>query len=349
MTLLAVSFHYIAERPGAEPRAIFPVGVADFRRQLEELGRTFEFVSRDQLLAAVAGEGALPALGCLITFDDGLAEQFQHALPVLERLGVPGVFFVGGKPATERRPLHVHRVHHLRERLSPDQFDRLLDEHLRELGVSPPAVPPDRASRMYRYDDPPAACLKYLLNVALDVHTRERLIAAMFAAVVADEGAFCDELYMSRAQIDELERRHRALGSHGYDHRALGTLTASEVAVDVERGAAFVEQVTGSRPRIFSYPYGSADAVTPANAEEAARAGFRVGFTMERALNASLREPLLLARVDANDAPGGRQPLFRPEGDRIVVADGMAPTRRRYLDEPEDPATRTAPAGQVVA
>jgi hypothetical protein len=73
---------------------------------------------------------------------------------------------------------------------------------------------------------------------------------------------------------------------------------------------------------MISYPYGSAAAVDRPVAEAAGRLGYRVGLTMERAYNRSLLEPLLLARVDTNDAPGGKQ-----------AGAGVAPARTRYFDE----------------
>ena len=60
MSLLAVGYHYVASEPPAEPRAIFPVTTDELAAQLELLGRSYEFVSRDELLAAVAGEASLP-------------------------------------------------------------------------------------------------------------------------------------------------------------------------------------------------------------------------------------------------------------------------------------------------
>ena len=56
-------------------------------------------------------------------------------------------------------------------------------------------------------------------------------------------------------------------------------------------------------------------------------------FTMERALNRTLAEPLLLARLDANDVPGGKRPLIELVGDEPVVLEGATASRARYFDE----------------
>ena len=57
MILLAVGYHYVSSSAPRSPRAIFPVTVDALAAQLELLGSAFEFVSRDELVAAAAGEG----------------------------------------------------------------------------------------------------------------------------------------------------------------------------------------------------------------------------------------------------------------------------------------------------
>ena len=305
-----MGYHYVAAEVPAEPRAIFPVSVGALRAQLELLGRSWEFVSRDELLAAAAGEATLPERGCAVTFDDGLRCQAELALPLLERLGIPAIFFVPGKPLAEGRVLHVHKVHALRERVD--------DAELLEL-VGAEDVPEDVAREHYRYDAPQAARVKYLLNMALPADERERVVGAAFAEVFPDEAAFAAELYMSRDQIRGLAS---SVGAHSYAHEPLALLPPDELDRDLERCTTLLEEITGVRPRAFSYPHGTASTVDVCTARRLAAAGYRVAFTMERALNRSLDEPLLLGRLDANDAPGGRRPL-----DEIPAG------RTRYFEE----------------
>jgi peptidoglycan/xylan/chitin deacetylase (PgdA/CDA1 family) len=324
MTLLAVGYHYVAAEPPAEPRAIFPVTVDGLGAQLELVGRSFEFVSRDELLAAVAGEVPLPARACVVTFDDGLRCQLELALPVLERLGVPAIFFVAGKPLAEELVLYVHKVHALRERV-PDA------ELLALAGAAD--VPVDVAQEHYRYDEPDAARLKYLLNMRLPLDEREQVVGAAFAEVFPDEAAFARELYMSREDVAELERGHAAVGAHSYAHEPLARLDGDALDDDLQAVAALLEEVTGARPRALSYPHGTPSTVDLRVARRAEAAGFRVAFTMERALNRTLEEPLLLGRLDANDAPGGKRPRLRLAAGEPVVDDGVSLARERYVEE----------------
>lgn len=267
--LLVVTYHYLAEEALAAPRAIFPATTALLERQVEELGRSYELVSREDLLRALDGEAELPERAALVTFDDGLRSQVELALPVLDRLGVPGLFFVPGLPLAEGRVLDVHKVHRLREAM-PDE------EILAALGTEAPPAPPGR----HVYDDPRAAAVKELLAGRVSEELDE-LLARAGAEVGLD-------LYMTADDVVELERRG-LLGAHGYSH---------DTHDDFARGADVLEQMTGARPRTMSYPYGR-----PAPGAE----GFAAAFTTERKVNETLEEPLLLGRLDTNDLPGGRQ------------------------------------------
>jgi peptidoglycan/xylan/chitin deacetylase (PgdA/CDA1 family) len=285
--LLVVTYHYLAEEAPAAPRAIFPATTALLERQVEELGRSYELVSRDDLLRALDGEADLPERAALVTFDDGLHCQVELALPVLDRLGVPGLFFVPGLPLAEGRVLDVHKVHRLREAM-PDE------EILTALDAEAPPAPPGR----HVYDDPLAAGVKELLAG----RTSEEL-DDLLARAGAEVGL---DLYMTPEDVTELERRGM-LGAHGYSHDA---------GDDFARGADVLEAVTGARPRTMSYPYGR----PVAGAE-----GFAAAFTTERKVNETLNKPLLLGRFDTNDLPGGRSPLRQiGEPDLLVGGDGSA-------------------------
>jgi peptidoglycan/xylan/chitin deacetylase (PgdA/CDA1 family) len=267
--LLVVTYHYLAEEAPTAPRAIFPATTALLERQVEELGRSYELVSRDDLLRALDGEAELPERAALVTFDDGLRFQVELALPVLDRLGVPGLFFVPGLPLAEGRVLDVHKVHRLREAMADEEI-------LAALGAETPPAPPGR----HVYDDPLAAGVKELLAGRASEELDE-LLARAGANVGLD-------LYMNPEQVVELERRGM-LGAHGYSHNSRD---------DFARGAEVLEQVTGARPRTMSYPYGR-----PAPGAE----GFAAAFTTERKVNETLEEPLLLGRLDTNDLPDRRQ------------------------------------------
>lgn len=88
----AVMFHGVASRPYPElPAAVVPSFTADgLDRALGWIGERFGFLTPDEFLDGDSGSGP----GVLLTFDDGFANNLHQALPVLEKHGAPGLFFV---------------------------------------------------------------------------------------------------------------------------------------------------------------------------------------------------------------------------------------------------------------
>ena len=61
---------------------------------LTELERRFELVHFDEWLRRAKGGRALPKLACALTFDDGWRDNYEFALPVLEKHRAPATIFL---------------------------------------------------------------------------------------------------------------------------------------------------------------------------------------------------------------------------------------------------------------
>lgn len=330
--LLAVNYHYVEPDPGYPYPAIFPTPPEQLQRQLDALGACFEFVDGERLLDALEGK-PLPERACVITFDDGLRSQFENALPVLDRLGVPALFFATARPIVERRAALVHKIHYVRANVEPRRIVAAIEDRARAGAAVPAAAHGrERAVATYRYDPPEAALVKWYLNFGLAAADAERVVATLFAEIVPDEAAWCERTYMSRDQIRALAER-RCLGNHGWSHRPLATLDDAGMADELRLGQSALEEIGGAPVYFVAYPYGGANAVGPREEAAARELGLRIGFTMERALNTTLLRPLLLARVDTNDALGGKNPLMETGSAGFGALAGLGTMRSLYFEE----------------
>lgn len=305
--LIAVNYHYVRPSFDQPYPGIHGITPAQFEAQLRGLASVAEFVSGADVQRAIRGDGELPERALLVTFDDGLREQHEHALPVLRKLGIPAIFFVNTLPLAEHRVTSVHKTHLLRAHVDPAEFlDRLLDgAAVKQVAVNT-QFDVALATEHYKYDTPEAARLKYLLNFVLDPTSRDSLMEDLFADVFgAREADISRELYMSREQMAELAGEG-AIGTHGHDHLPLGLLSDDEAEHQLDESIRLLDDWTGVRPFALSYPYGSREASTTAVARLAASKGIDFALTMERAANANLDGPLHLSRFDNNDLPGGK-------------------------------------------
>ncbi|MGD9781501.1 MAG: polysaccharide deacetylase family protein [Kiritimatiellia bacterium] len=102
--LVVLTFHRV--RPGGEgpeQRAMrtLDVAVPDFRRILARMKEDYEPVAlRDWI-----GCEAPPARASFaVTFDDGWADNYEHAFPVLRELGLPATIFLATGAVEDRTP-----------------------------------------------------------------------------------------------------------------------------------------------------------------------------------------------------------------------------------------------------
>jgi peptidoglycan/xylan/chitin deacetylase (PgdA/CDA1 family) len=102
--LVVLTFHRV--RPGGEGPArramrTLDVAVPDFRRILEWMSARYLPLAVEDWLAG----GARPAQPAFaVTFDDGWADNHEHAFPVLRELGIPATIFLATGAVEERTP-----------------------------------------------------------------------------------------------------------------------------------------------------------------------------------------------------------------------------------------------------
>lgn len=301
--LLVVNFHYIRELKLFS--GIYPISPSQFTSQLEALSKKYTFCSQPDILNWVAADAFPTGDFCLITFDDGLAEQMV-AVDILRRKGIPGVFFVPTAPLAFETVLTVHKLQYIRSVLNDDEVFNSLKE-VSDIDKYPFQM--ERVKTQYRYDNELGAKIKFYLNFVVSSEIAENLIGTLFCNLV-NENTFIRQFYMRKDDLKVLAN-FSMLGSHGVHHQPMATLNADEKRFEILESSKFLEHITDSTVQSFSYPFGSTEAVDEATVDCIRDSPIQLAFTMIRGVNEieDLRGKFLLKRVDTNDAPGGKKAL----------------------------------------
>jgi peptidoglycan/xylan/chitin deacetylase (PgdA/CDA1 family) len=299
--LLSITFHYVG-MPETPFPGIHGLTTIQFREAITGLMSDWSLVSINDIVKTLDGKGSLPEKACLISLDDGLRCQFEVALPILDDLHAPGAFFVLGTPYIKAKAAAVHQLHYIRanhgDQLLIDIIDEIVakDSHLKCVD----SVDQTTALQHYRYDSPASAKLKYYLNYKSTPEFTRQIMNTAFKRIGVNEAKFIKDYYMDRSMIKDLGSRGY-LGSHAETHLPLATLSARKIKKELCNTREFLEEVSGTKITAISYPLGNTMAVSRKVGDIALETGHRIGWTMERAVNQSLDDPLLLARLDAAD------------------------------------------------
>lgn len=302
--LIVSNYHYIRKDFTAPHPSIFGLTPKQFRMQLEELSKYGSFISGAELINFRKRE--FDRNYFLISFDDGLREQYELAKPILDEMGIPVMFFINTSNFEEKEVSLVHKIHLLRSQLSSEELLQALNDH------NP--LPLDQKEKVlaishYNYDPEGTAVLKYLLNFKMSLEEQQGFIDPLFRQIYNEE-KIAAELYFNREMLHRLHEQD-SLGSHSHRHIPLGKISAKELNKELEQSQSFFRSNFGKNSNFISYPYGSAEASLGISAA-VEKAGFQIGFSMERAGNKSLqKDSLLLARYDCNDLPLGKNDLFK--------------------------------------
>jgi len=305
--MLTVSnYHYIRENFATPYPSIFGVTPDDFRKQLVLLKNQGDFIETNYLVENVKEVLASRENYFLITFDDGLKEQFDFALPILDELHIPALFFVNSNNHIEKKVSLAHQIHLVRSVISSDElFENLVKQSNRKLNQKEI----QKAHQFYRFDNHQSAELKYFLNVLLDFTTQEKFINSIFTKHF-DEGEVLENLYMNTNEIQQLIQRG-FIGSHTHTHLPLGIYDEQTILYELETTKKHLEYLGGKIINCVAYPYGTKEAATEEVGKLAKQVGYKLGFTTKPKVNTISSNLLLLNRFDCNDLIGGKNYRYK--------------------------------------
>lgn len=315
--LIAINYHYIRQNFEAPYPSIFGLRPDAFEAQLLELRKWGEFISQGDIRANILNGTPIPTRSMIITFDDGLKEQYELAVPILRRLGIPAIFYINTAPVKSRKVLNVHKIHLIRSQVSPKDLMNTLLVKLSERKIE---INHDwldsQAEKTYRYDTLENSRIKYLLNFTLDFSVKEEITDQVFEVYFPEkENEIAHELYMEGNMIRELANNDQ-IGCHSHNHYPVGKLDQEELPGEIGTSKAILEELTDKTIDSFSYPFGSYEACQGVDAF-LRRDGFSFAFTMERAVNPDWLNPFYLSRFDTNDVPCGKSYTF-PTNDLFM-------------------------------
>lgn len=301
-------YHYVRDLQNTRYPAIKGLDIRLFREQLKYFKKHYNFITAAQLIDAYENGSELPSKSLLLTFDDAYLDHYTCVFPLLDEYKAQGLFFVPVKAIMNHEVLIVNKIHHVLAVCDKDinglvqQVKTLLAPYEGKNGVQAFDYYFNKLAVANRFDCKEVIFIKRLLQVELQEPVRSAIINQLFAQYVTDdEGAFSRELYMSEDQLRCMQRNGMIIGSHGYDHFWLGSLTKEEQLSELTKSVDFLKGLgVDMRTLSIGYPYGSHNEDT---LDIAHGFCFKLGFTTKVDVASTEDNCLMIPRLDTNDFP----------------------------------------------
>lgn len=306
-----IMYHYVRELPYTRYPEIKGLKTSLFREQLLYIQKHYTFVSHRDLISAAYEGKELPDNAVWLTFDDAYSDHYTNVFPILDEMGIEGAFFPPVKAIVNHDVLDVNKIHFILAATGDlnslvAEVRRLLDEYREEYGLESYDFYWQKLAKANRFDPAEVIFVKRLLQVELNEECRRKMTDSLFRQYVTkDEAAFSRELYMNKDQMKCMLRHGMCIGSHGYDHYWLDSLSSERQAAEVDESMKFLREIGVDMDAwVMCYPYGASnDSLLNILKER----GCKLGLTTEvRAANLDADSPFLLPRLDTNDFPKDR-------------------------------------------
>jgi peptidoglycan/xylan/chitin deacetylase (PgdA/CDA1 family) len=256
----------------------------NFEDALRFLTAHYTPVHLEDVLTDCDGKG-LPPRAVLVSFDDAYASVAESAAPLCRQYDVPAVFFVNAAFIDNQR-------------LAPDNLVCYVANVMGMEAIRSAARTVRGSSNLE---------LRSLSDVfarflpAISLAERSNFLDALEQLAGIDDSQMAKEagLYLTSKQLRDLASFDFEIGNHTYTHVHCRSLTELEFGSEVDRNKAELEDISGSKVRSFSQPYGSSTDLTPELVDHLQHSGHEAAFLSESVANRRGADPFHLDRVSS--------------------------------------------------
>lgn len=283
--LAVLTFHRVL--PRRDPLLPGEPDAADFSSVVDLLATHFNVLALSDAVALLK-RGQLPPRAVCITLDDGYANNYTIARPILAARGLPATVFVATGFLDGGRMFNDTVIEAVRR--APLVFD------LTDIGLG----------SYHLVDD--ATRVRAINEIIRQLkHQEPAARSASAAAIAARAGLTMDDgPMMSREQLRQLHRAGIEIGAHTSSHPILTSLDDDSARREIEGGRRELEAIIGSPVALFAFPNGKPGVdYDRRHVGMVAAAGFEAAFSTAWGTAGENFDTFQLPRI----APWGESPL----------------------------------------
>jgi len=241
---IVLTYHSVNDMP---TKYYMPVRTKNFKEQIKYLAQEYSILSFQQFIEWLADENRKTSeRPCVITFDDGYADNYFNAFPILEQFSVPTTIFLttgaieGGKPLWFELLRYIFRSTLAKSFAFEKEYFNSSSEHKRAWACR------RICQRLMKYNtierDERIGQLADLLSVDLE-QMKQKIHQ--------------DKIMLSWKQVRAMAQYSVAFGVHTVSHPILSALSSEEINEEISQSKQMIESQVNQSVRFFAYPNGT--------------------------------------------------------------------------------------------
>lgn len=241
---LVLLYHRVADYQ-TDPQQLC-VTPAHFDSHISFLKENYNLLTVESFTETLLNQTKFPKKSVLVTFDDGYADNYLFALPILERHKAQALFYVCTGNLNSNREFWWDELerHILLSEKFPKQFEINVKGKLLKAIDS-------KADRLKLYEN--------LLPCLRAVHVAERnQLMNMISEMTGNTSPRSELRSMTYDELKSMARSSSAVvGAHTVNHPSLAACSAGDQFTEISKSKEFLEDILKQQISHFSYPFGT--------------------------------------------------------------------------------------------
>jgi peptidoglycan/xylan/chitin deacetylase (PgdA/CDA1 family) len=270
-SLTILAYHRILDIADEE---LFPfdielvsASVASFTEQMRYIKEHYTPLSFADILQCLDRAEAPPRGAVIVTFDDGFADNYRNAFPILKKFDIPATIFLSTGYIDSGEIFWYEKLSYAVLTAAPcnlviPQLDRIRIEGAAWLRRN---------------------ALKILMRHLQRIpdQARMQLLGSLFRQLSVDPGRIDDVRSgpMTWEQILEMSVNRIEFGSHGVSHPVLSMLDSMKLQHELTHSRGHIESMLGKPVQVLAYPVGGEEAFNETVRAAVKSAGYRLGVS----------------------------------------------------------------------
>jgi peptidoglycan/xylan/chitin deacetylase (PgdA/CDA1 family) len=226
------------------------VSLTTFTKHLDYVLKHYHVISLQKLVQSL-NDGNLPLSSVAISFDDGFADNFYCAYPLLKEHNIPATIFLSTDCIGNEKPIWIQKLCYLINTFGVKKVIETMNGLEKDVAIV-------NSQSVVDSDKDLHTAVEDYLAYSLTISKRENILDKLYQAFdVSSKDVFSkNNVFLNWSQIKQMHEDGIDFGNHGKTHSPLSALSQKEQAKEIRYSKGMIEDNLKSDFIPFAYPFG---------------------------------------------------------------------------------------------